>query len=261
MLNASSMSQCWSTQIIPLACSMTTRLSSASRSCCVVRCDACSSEALATKLAAMSVRIRATRISLSCHCRGSAVDVHRADRLVPHAQREPQDAVDLASHRLRRPLRPAPDLAFDLLHDDDVALTERVDARALLELFLDRLEHQRQLVDAGHRTQLPALVDDAHAGAPHPEDGDHVLGKPVQHLADLVTAGERARELRQDAGEELYVETPTTPWHARTLSEAPCSPASPVTVSLACPARTLPGPLTQPRLGLPAGIDVVVPGG
>jgi hypothetical protein len=104
--------------------------------------------------------------------RPGGVDVEGADRPLAEVDGDAEDGPDPVAGGQRPDRRPAW-VGGHVVGQDRLVLEEGVDAGALAELLLERLQHAARLVGGGHVAQHPVL---AHQQQPGPVDAEHVVG-------------------------------------------------------------------------------------
>ena len=189
---------------IPLACSMITRLSRAVCSC-VDELAQRVGGAVLDDADRRDVResLSGEQVGLGHGARLIAEEVERADHRVPDPHRSGVDRAVAAVVGVGAERRPPPSRAVQIEAGDGLALSEGVEAGALVVLELEQLQQLGALVGGRHRVQRALPVGHHDPGGVDGQQLDTGDAQVVQQVDHVVVGDEGVGEADEDLPEPL----------------------------------------------------------
>ncbi len=143
-------------------------------------------------------------VSLTHGSRLGVEKVERADDPAPQPHRQSMDGVEAGGERLGREARPPVARGDQVLVDHRLTGAEAVQARAVLRLDLEQLEHAHGLARGGHHPQVAVGRGQHQTGGADVEHVHTAVGQQRQQLHDVEVGDERVRQLHERPGKQGF---------------------------------------------------------
>jgi hypothetical protein len=148
--------------------------------------------------------LRGVHVGLAHGTRFGVEEVERADDLTAQAHRQRMDGVEAGGERLGREARPPVVRGDQVLVDHWQTGAEAVQARALLRLDLEELEHAHGLTRGGHHSQVAIGCDQHETGGSDVEHVHTAVSQQRQKLHDVKVGNERVGQLHERPGKQGF---------------------------------------------------------